>query len=583
VFLPDGADSAGSVAQVGYVTSGTMVPYWKVQGEGLASRFGDEKGMRAIGLALLRSDLVEGTALQVEIRGKRSPAAIVQCHLRGEAPPFAWPRLVAQPFQAVQATRPRDAQAGKPVPPVANAPTSSHTTVSDLLRGAIGNTVWRQRECINLIPSEMTQSPMVRLLSVMDPSFRYAEHKQVKALRDAEIFYYQGTGFIEEVERLVEEQFRLYLGCSDVEARPVSGQMANTVVYSAMVDYLNRANRRDEPRRISRVMNNGIFCGGHLSAQPMGALKDYVARDPQSESPAVVNFPVRKDNPYKMDVEATRELIARYRPELIILGRSLVLYPEPVAQIRAAVDELKLDTLVMYDMAHVLGLVGPHFQEPFKEGADVVTGSTHKTFFGTQRGVVAASIGDNLLRRELWDAIRRRTFPGSVSNHHLGTMLGLLMAAYEMNHFKDQYQPAVIANAKAFAAALHRCGLELAGDPADSYTQTHQVVVVVGYGKGPELAKRLEESNIIVNYQAGPQTEGFSAAEAIRMGASEMTRWGMREADFGQLAQLISDVVKKGRNVAQEVKTLRSRFTDLQYCFGGEEFEQQIQALHKLI
>ena len=44
--------------------------------------------------------------------------------------------------------------------------------------------------------------------------------------------------------------------------------------------------------------------------------------------------------------------------------------------------------MVMYDMAHVLGLVGPHFQQPFAEGADLVTGSTHKTFFGTQRGVI---------------------------------------------------------------------------------------------------------------------------------------------------------------------------------------------------
>ena len=81
--------------------------------------------------------------------------------------------------------------------------------------------------------------------------------------------------------------------------------------------------------------------------------------------------------------------------------------------------------------------------------------------------------------------MRRRTFPGSVSNHHLGTMLGLLLAAYEMNHFKDAYQPAVIANAKAFARALAAAGLKVAGDPAIGYTETHQVIVEVGYGRGP--------------------------------------------------------------------------------------------------
>ena len=83
-------------------------------------------------------------------------------------------------------------------------------------------------------------------------------------------------------------------------------------------------------------------------------------------------------------------------------------------------------------MSFVLGLVGPHFQEPFKEGADLVTGSTHKTFFGSQRGVVASRYTESDERYALWEAIERRTFPGSVSNHHLGTMVGLLMAALSL-------------------------------------------------------------------------------------------------------------------------------------------------------
>ena len=84
---------------------------------------------------------------------------------------------------------------------------------------------------------------------------------------------------------------------------------------------------------------------------------------------------------------------------------------------------------LMYDMAHVLGLVGPHFQEPFAEGADIVTGSTHKTFFGTQRGIVGA---DTPRPPEISTSGRRSSgapSPGMVSNHHLGTLLGLLLAA----------------------------------------------------------------------------------------------------------------------------------------------------------
>ena len=314
-----------------------------------------------------------------------------------------------------------------------------------LLAGAIDNHVWRQDQCIDLIPSEMTASPMARLLSIMDPSFRYAEHKKTEAFYDVEVFYYQGTGFIHEVERLLAGELRAYLGCPEVETRVISGQMANTAVFSALVDYLNRADRKAEPRRIRKVVNNHITKGGHLSAQPMGALRDYVARDPRTEMPAVVDIPVLADNPYKVDVPALLDLIEKERPELIILGKSMVLHPEPVYEVRTFLDAAGIDAVLMYDMAHVLGLVGPHFQEPFKEGADIVTGSTHKTFFGTQRGLIGGRWQEPEEKWDLWEAIERRAFPGSVSNHHLGTLLGLLMAAYEMNHFKDAYQQAVIA------------------------------------------------------------------------------------------------------------------------------------------
>ena len=149
----------------------------------------------------------------------------------------------------------------------------------------------------------------------------------------------------------------------------------------------------------------------------------------------------------------------------------MVLHPEPVAEVRRFLDAAGIDAVIMYDMAHVLGLVGPHFQQPFAEGADLVTGSTHKTFFGTQRGVVGSRWSEDDEKYDLWEAIERRTFPGSVSNHHLGTLLGLLMAAYEMNHFKDAYQPAVIANAKAFAG---RCTTPASTSPATLASTTRR-------------------------------------------------------------------------------------------------------------
>jgi len=574
---------------VGYISSGTMVPYWVFEDKGLLSRQTSEHKLRAICLAFIDSDIVEDDRLSIDIRGKLVDAVVVPYHLRSEAPPYAHPIIYGHelpsgaPIPVLSCPPPREAggpTALKAPPQAAPIPAAAP---SNLLEKTVKNTRWRQQECINLIPSEMTASPMVRLLSVMDPAFRYAEHKASKAFYDSEIFYYQGTDFIAEVEWLLERELREFLGCAEVDARVISGQMANATVFSAMVDYINRADRRSEPRRIRRVMNNHIGKGGHLSAQPMGALRDFVARDPHTERPAVVNFPVLAENPYKIDVPATLELIDACRPELIIFGKSMVLHKEPVAEIRRYLDAAQIDAVVMYDTAHVLGLLGPHFQQPFAEGTDLVTASTHKTFFGTQRGIIAGRFKEHEERYELWEAVRRRAFPGAVSNHHLGTMLGLLMAAYEMNCFKDEYQRKVIANAKAFALALRDCGFNVAGDPDISFTETHQVILNVGYARGPEVARRLEANNIICNYQAAPEDEGFTASRGIRLGVSEMTRFGMGEEDFRALAFLMKEIVIGGVDSIEQVRTFREPFRELSFCFTGDQYADLVENLHKLI
>ena len=547
---------------VGWVTSGTMVPYFKTQGEGLSTVILEASGKRAIGLCHIDSDVLVDDTVEVDIRGKRLKAVIPARHMSVGAPPFARPLLYGEQ-EEVRTVAGGD-RTGKAL---------------TLLHKAIENHVWRQEQCVNLIPSENTPSRAVRLLSGSDPACRYAEHKKILAFYEKEVFYYQGTKFIDQVERMLTEEMRAYFGCTEVETRTLSGQMSNMAVFSALMDWKNRFDRKNEAKRLGYVMNNHIIKGGHLSAQPMGALHDYIAIDPVTEKPAVVNFPVCRDNPYKMDVEETKKLIDRYRPELIIFGKSMVLHKEPVAQIRQFVDEQKIPTTIMYDMAHVLGLIGDHFQNPFQEGAEIVTGSTHKTFFGPQRGVIGVNYKEEDLKYGLWKTIESRTFPGSVSNHHLGTQLGMLMAAYEMNQFRDAYQSAIIRNAKSFARSLKSYGLDVVGDPAIDYTETHQVIVSVGYGEGAEIAERLEQNNVIVNYQATPDEEGFTASGALRMGVSEMTRFGFEEKDFDQLASLMADCILRGREIKADVEQLRARHTEMRYCFDDAAINDALEQL----
>ena len=93
------------------------------------------------------------------------------------------------------------------------------------------------------------------------------------------------------------------------------------------------------------------------------------------------------------------------------------------------------------------------------------------------------------------------------------------------------------------------------------------------------MANRLEENNIIVNYQGAPDDEGFTAASCLRMGVQEMTRFGMREEDFGELADYISQVILHDRPLAGQVSQFRKRFTEMKYCLPTEEAAPLIQKL----
>lgn len=431
------------------------------------------------------------------------------------------------------------------------------------------NNLWRQRESFNLIPSESTPSLLVKICEISDPCGRYAEHRTMKG---QEIYFYQGIDFIKDVEEEARLELCRFFNCSEVELRPISGQMANEVVFKAVMRFLNRSRPEGQPmRKLRLVMNNALNNGGHLSSQPMGALFNYVEEDPATGKEHVVNFPVLAENPYKADKEKLSELLEQYRPELVVFGKSMFIYPEPVGFVNEIVKDWEQPPVIMFDMAHVLGLYGA-FQAPFEEGAHVVTGSTHKTFFGPQRGLVAANLPKGHPLRKLWIEIKGRAFPGSTSNHHLGTLLGLLMASYEMNEFKGPYQKQVRDNAKAFARALKAKNIPVEGDPADGYTTTHQVLIRVdGYGNGMELARRLEDNNIVCNYQALPFDETFLEPSGLRLGVQEMTRFGMKEGDFDTLAGFMAEVLIEGRDVKAEVKRYRQNFLKMQYCVPAEE------------
>ena len=199
-------------------------------------------------------------------------------------------------------------------------------------------------------------------------------------------------------------------------------------------------------------MNNDLNYGGHLSAQPYGALYNF-AED------HIVNFPADARNLYKTDAEKMIELVDRNRPALIVFGKSMFLYPEPIRQLKAFLHTVPgYRPLVMYDAAHVMESSG-RICGSLEEGALVVT-DRHKRPSSDPRGIIAA----NPRRIPLAEALVRHRRPHSQVQPATTTWAPnrMLAATMEMNAFKAEYQAGPV-NARAFAAACATAGIPVEG------------------------------------------------------------------------------------------------------------------------
>ena len=74
---------------VGWVTSGTMVPYWEFDNDTLT----DEHSQRAVGLCMIEPDVPVGVEIEVEVRGRKLKAKIVDRNLENRKGIFAYAKL----------------------------------------------------------------------------------------------------------------------------------------------------------------------------------------------------------------------------------------------------------------------------------------------------------------------------------------------------------------------------------------------------------------------------------------------------------------------------------------------------------
>ncbi len=425
--------------------------------------------------------------------------------------------------------------------------------ISDIENIIDKQNTWRQTQTINLIASENTPSEAVRRVQLSDFMGRYAEGHPNEG--DKVNRYYQGTRYIDEIERMATAEIKELFRARQADVRPISGNNANTAIAMGWL------------RGGDTIVANSTDAGGHISHGPVGVFGRRIQSRGQSlklGGPNSVNLhylPLTEDH-YHVDAQKTIEVIDRVSPQLVVMGKSLFLFPEPVEEV-AAFCKTK-DIPLLYDGAHVLGLIaGGEFQQPLHEGATWLTASVHKTFPGPQRGVILGNL-DAPGEQKYWPAADRGVFPGTSSNHHLFTLPALLVAIREMKQYGAAYASQIVRNAQALGRGLDELGTPVEAR-AFGYTRSHMIAVNVSqWGGGVEVAKRLEANDIIVNYNMVPGDADPRNPSGLRIGVPEMTRFGMDERAMGELAQLMHDAIR-GQNVKEQVNALRGRFLEMQY------------------
>ncbi|MFX1330242.1 MAG: serine hydroxymethyltransferase [Promethearchaeota archaeon] len=410
---------------------------------------------------------------------------------------------------------------------------------------------WMQNT-INLIASENVSSPAVRSAIVCDFRDRYAEGWPGERV-------YAGCKYIDEVELICIDLAKKLFNAEFVDVRPISGVVANLAMYTAAMD----------PGE--RMMALSIAHGGHISH----ARKDLGGTAGQIRGHKVRNW-VFDEEEFNIDVDASIDLIRKLHErgdeiKFLLFGGSVFPFPHPVKEFRSIADEYGMT--IGYDSAHVSGLIAAgRFQDPFGEGADIVTASTHKTMPGPQHGIVLA-------KEEFAERIKRASFPGLLSNHHLHNVAGLAVVLAEMMEFGVEYMDQILKNAKALAQALHERGWSVIGEHK-GFTESHVILVDVTetpMKDGSVVEEELEDANIIINRNLLPwdkkRGRDYRSPGGIRLGTSELTRLGMKESEMDAVAEFMTRLVIKGEKkekIAADVSEFRKDYQKVHYAFDTE-------------
>jgi glycine hydroxymethyltransferase len=416
---------------------------------------------------------------------------------------------------------------------------------------------YRNTECINLIASEGLKSPAVEEIMNLthDLETRYAEgENDLKGHVSKR--HYQGQKYITKIENAAADIMKRLFCCSWADVRLVSGTHANLATFKGL----------SVVTKNNRMVVAPLSAGAHISHDYTGLAGKVIGLETIDHAYDIENMNIDYDN--------SAVIIKAARPGIVTFGGSVFLFPHPLKELSEIAKEA--GAYVVYDAAHVLGLIaGGEFQDPFKDGADFITGSTHKTFPGSQGGVILANADDERMEIGI-KGVQHAVFPLTTSNTHLARLPAVGLTALEMKIFGKEYARQIVKNAQTAGQYLHENDVKVLGEKR-GFTQSHQIVADVRkYGGGQKVAENLEAANIILNKNLLPYDDQNNKKNpsGIRIGFQDVTRRGLKEGDIRNLCDLMLSVIKGKRTPAEvrkDVVELRRNFEGIQYGFQSVE------------
>lgn len=382
---------------------------------------------------------------------------------------------------------------------------------------------WRLEDSINLLPSENMSSPQVRALLSSDFGHRYTLPVNAEYAGDYLENSYRGTKLTTDVELKAEEVAKEVFNAKHACVQPMGGHIA------ALITIVSTTKRGDALCAIPP--ENGGYDGYG---------QDYIP-----DILGLKSFKLPFDAAaYNLDTDAAASMIRSKKPKLVLLGASFLLFPYDMKPVKDACKDA--GSTLVYDGSHVLGLIaGGEFQKPLKEGADILYGSTHKSFFGPQGGLIVAD--SDAMNAE----IRKNLTWRIVDNVHWNRVAALGQALLEFRKFGPAYAKQVIKNSQRLGKELKERGVPIMFED-QGFSKSHQLLMDSGeikaiYGMSMnDFSIRLEKSNLMIDSVA-------------RLGTAEITRLGVKEKHLPELADIFVEAAA-GRNVKGKTKAFRDQF-----------------------